>query len=354
MLRATRSMVMVFAVGALFVLPLCAHAATGDIVARLGPGGSPQWSPDGQLLAFVYKGGLYVAPADGKGTRAKLPDFSGQNYIWASDSDIVYLEKPQRYSDTSLFKSVVFQRDVSPSGKCLGIKGIAAPALLTLAAEDELNRERVFGPVRLIDGAVGYFAAKGSLDNPARFVPFPGRKQLTARESRWPRVLVLREGHRFSPGWGYLCLASISGWDAPGRPLTTDESFGFPVLSPQGDKVIALSLGRQSWVIMDTSGHEITSKFETQGKDPGTGYFAGAVGMTWAPDGNRLCYMRSLEDSERIIDMRLMVSDLANKNVVELVGPDCGDVHSFAWSPQGTAIAVSTSQCGIIIVRVPS
>lgn len=323
------------------------EAAPGDII-KLGPGDNPQWSPDGKLISLICDGYLQVTPADGKGPRTRLAEYRGQSYVWSSDTEIVWSERQNRRSDTTLFKSVTFKLVSDSAAKTVLVADVAGPVLATYATDDSVKFEHIFGPVRLPDGAVGFYHAVGSIFGPVRFEPLRRETVLSARERRWPHIEIRKPGERFSPGWGALWLTTVS--DSMGRQLTADEGFGLVVMAPTGDRFSTRSEKRGGFVILDTAGHELNPGFEPVRRVPPKGLIQGAGGMKWSPDGRKLCYLRTWDDGHDVFEMRLMVLDVAVGEPIEILGTDQGNFGRYDWSSDGTHIAVATEKSGLLVV----
>jgi len=349
---STRARLMILlAAGLLVSVALPAGAAPGDII-KLGPGGDPQWSPDGKLIALICDGYLQVTPADGKGPRTKLAEYRGQSYVWASDTEIVWSERPDRRSDTTLFKSVMLRRMSDSAAKAESIVSASGPELVMQAADDFAKLERIFGPIRLVDGTVGYLRTRGSLDGPARFAQMRKGTAPSLREKIWPRAFVKTAGEYLPPVWGDLWLGTAFDSSDNGRQLTYGRRLGMVQVSPARDRIIARSLSPNGWIIIDTLGRECNSLFEPLRRTQPEGYIESASNMQWSPDGAHLCFLRTQDDGHVIRDSRLVISDVSQKNVTEILGHEGDDIGSFSWSPRGAAIVVATQSAGVIVVEV--
>ena len=86
---------------ALVLKPLLLHVVGGTVYAgptKLVPGAQPSWSPDGSQFAFTRAGGIWIANADGSGTR-RLAD--GEEPTWAPNgTDLAFVRDGEIFSLT--------------------------------------------------------------------------------------------------------------------------------------------------------------------------------------------------------------------------------------------------------------
>lgn len=334
-----------------------ALAQNDRIIARLGPGAWPQWSPDGRWLSFAYGGFLYVTPADSFGSPTPvLPlgpnDYQGgPNYVWLTDSSIVNCERT-RGLDSATFKTTWFKIARHSDGKSAVVSDIAFGRERKTRTHEPAVFVRVYGPVRLIDGAVGHVKALGSILGPLQFVPLNPEHELTSRERNWPVLYTHREGDRFAPLWGEIWKTTITaGLGDPGRRLTDDQQFGHPTVSPDGDRFIVLNMLRECWMIFDTAGNEIVNSIAPFERDPAAGTRRGSAMMRWSPNGQLLAYLSTVEDDEGVLSQSVRVCDDQGLATREVLSPNHGSVLSLEWHPRSTALAIATSASGILIVE---
>lgn len=328
-----------------------AHAEEPTLI-RLGPGHSPQWSPDGQLIAFVHDGWLQVTPPREGAPRARIAALDGTQYLWADDTTLVYGDRPKHRWDTTFFRSVNVGRDVSAEDKSIASVRVGIVETLIAAPGDSITRTVIVGPVKLPDGTVGYYRADRSPVGPACFVPFNPEAKPTERERGWRNVYVRTStGNMTAPGWGSLWLKPVVECDAPAVQLTRSEAYGLPLLSPQGDRVVALSLDRQCWVVFDTTGAEINPRMNAQYADE-HGLLHGASGYSWSSDGELLAYVQTAEDVDRIRYQRLFYSSTRSDESLMLLDSLYGFIGQAAWAPNGGGLCVSTNDSGLVIVRI--
>ena len=194
-------------------------AETGDVIAELGPGSLPQWSPDGTRIAFVQDGYLQVTLVDSSSASTRISAYHGHRFIWTTDSELVFVERPSKMSDTSVFKKVVAPTTVELAVAQVVPVELSNPAPVRTVVDGSNSSHRVFGPVVLVDGTVGYFVSSGALaGDPAQFVSTTAGQVPTQRELDWPRI-VTRRASDSRTIWGDLWLSRIGDSIGPGRQL---------------------------------------------------------------------------------------------------------------------------------------
>ena len=351
---STRARLMILlAAGLLVSVSSPAQAAPGDIIARLGPGKDPTWSPDGKSIALLYNGAVYLTNADGSGTRSKVADGPVRRFVWASDTNLVitYDRRRAPKSDTIAFFNVAVARDVGDSGA--GMQKAVAPRELVRAIDvsEGMVPTVVTGPWRLGDGTVGYFKCLGSPMGPAQFEPisFASPPATTWRSLR--RIITREEGKRFATGFGDLWLIRIDTLDEGGRRLTSGENFSMVSMSPSGDRLAAFTTKREAWVIMDTSGSVIVTEFEKTTVAKG-GLMHGAVDLIWSPEGSRFTYLAVVEDADTTVAETLWLYSLKDATSSMIVSDEHGELGRPSWSPDGKRVAVPTIGSGILVAEV--
>jgi len=348
---STRARLMILlAAGLLVSVSSPAQAAPGDII-KLGPGGDPQWSPDGKTIAFLYDGAVYAVNANGSGTRSKVMDGPVRRFVWASDSSLVftYDQRRGRKSDTVTFFNVTIARDTGMGG--FGVLRSLGPQELVMAVGGGMVRTVITGPWRLGDGTVGYFRCLGSPLGPAEFEPMRFGSSDTTRWRSSKRVITREPGTPYSPLWGDIWLVRTDTMSSQGRQLTSGEEFGMVSMSPSGDRFAALSTKRDAWVIMDTTGSELISQFGTRviGKDR---LMRGVTDIVWSPDGEKFTYLGLVEDADTTVAETLWLYSMRDAKSSMVVSDEHGGLDRPSWSPNGTALAVPAGTSGILVVEV--
>jgi len=337
----------------LAMIPSLLVAAPGDIIARLGGGIHPTWSPDGTMIAFVAQRAVWVMNADGSGVRSKIADTLIGRFAWASDTRLILATEgyPKARTDTVRFFEVAVAR--SNADKGAAIVPASGARLLATAVAQRRPRRVVTGPWRLADGTVGYFDCPGSPISPGHFRPISFGSVDTTLWHRMRRVIVLEDGNEFATGFGDIWLVPVDVGDGPGRRLTTGRDFQTPRASPGGDRIVAYDTRKNSWVFMDSSGTEILPGSGSISREA-MGCLGGAAYLTWAPDARKFAYLSSIEQDEREVGEMLSVFDFINGSSTVLLSSDGGvtGIGTPSWSPTGDRLAVSTGTSGILVLEV--
>lgn len=339
-------------VAILLFLPVATLAGSLKVeaIASLGPGRLPQWSPSGRYLAFVADNKLVVTSTSGHSGRYEVADLPMKKCIWASDSEFVYVRDQGRNSPTWIFESLTFQVSRIDPGRDTITRDSLPSVLYTLEIERDLP-ERESGPIRLIDGALGYLQVLGSNLGPAVFVPFDSGNKLTTRERNWPWLYTREEGEEFAPSWGETWMKPISTpLTEVGRCVYGGRCLGFSHLSPSGDRV-AICCG-DHWVLVDTAGKVLNERFGVMYREDTTGLLVGTNGLEWSAQGGFLAFTRDWEDGHYDYRSQICVSDVSSEKFTIVGECGAGNGFSYSWSPQDDLLAVSMPIGGIRIFRI--
>lgn len=308
----------------------------GEIIARTGSGAHPTWSPSGSIIAYQYHGAVYVFCPDGRDEAESITEMVVLGFAWISDSEMVLSTETPPDSDSIIFVAVSLQQERDQTGT---VKYSATNERTLVRTLQRRGNRITTGPWRLRDGTVGYYEVAGSTMGPGKFTPFDLPQNSLNSWKAQKRVIARSDSSKYGSIWGNIWLTRIDSLGDPGRQLTSGEDFGFTLLSPQGDKLIALGVDRQSYVIMDTSGNELVSNFERN-----------ASILAWSNDGTKVCFVHIIEETETSEISSLAVYNLLTGNTSELL-PKGRNYGSASWSPDNRLIAVSTSPDGILVIK---
>lgn len=306
--------------GSLFQLRLDLESEPVRLPIR---GLAPQWSPDGELIAFhEYRdelgGRVIVARPDGTGrrvlTRAGVGAFAwspaGRRIAFIrrpapSGSSLLYVVNRDGTGRRRLASSFPFEPPLtwSPDGRYLAVA--TQSARIYLARVDGGTRRR-FGlgwPPHLSTGPVAWTGKRTLL--------------LSTRVGGNDRELYAVQ----PDGSGVTALTSNAGADVDpaGSPDGTKIAF---VSNPRGPKAGAL-------FVMDLRDHSVR-RISRRGMAPRS--------PTWSPDGRRIAYVSNPQSTIRIVELGTGRA----RRVARGEDP--------AWSPDGTEIAYA--QEDIYVVRV--
>lgn len=351
MLRLRSVLYVVLASSLIAVTGSTAVAKMGDIIARLGPGRNPTWSPDGTMIAFVAEGDVWVMNADGSGVRSKIADSLIGRFAWASDTNMILMSQmpPWSRAETMRFLEVTLKQNAASKG-AVPVTASSARNLATAVA----RADRVLtGPWRLADGTVGYFDCPGSPMSPGHFRPISFGSADTTLWHRLRRVVTLKEGEIYSSGFGDLWLMPVDAGEGPGRRLTSGRSFQTVSTTPGCDRIAAYHTKNNTWVFFDSTGTEVLPGAGRISPDV-VGCLQGAAILVWAPDGSKVAFLSAIEKDEIQVGERLSVFNLVDGSLTLLVSSDTGisGMSTPSWSPSGDRLVVSTGTSGILVLEV--
>jgi len=296
----------------------------------IGTGGSPHWSPDGTKIAFVYKGTLCVANADGKGGIKKIyiPQNRLWTFDWMSDSAFVVSEK----------------KLWTPPGKGRGEKFIVGTVdmngQMQIIREDSIPGipegpyfTYLGAPFVLKDGTVGYYEFHHTPEGETKsfktikqgkLKPEEAKKQMQAFEKPYGR--------------GAIWVESLDG-TIKKRVSKGKATWFFPELSPDGSKLFVTN-HRGEIVVMDLEGNILAN--------------LGIGGCErWSPDSKRVLFCVQKESEFDIIASELNIINADGTGRIQITDTPDEIETGPVWSPDGTKIACgSHSSSGIFVIKV--
>ncbi len=315
-------------------------------IIEIGTGGSPHWSPDGTKLAYMYKGALYIANADGTGERLKVAEFPKwtSRFIWVDSTEFIFYEFERHRMKG---KGKVERRSI----KRLRING----EIETIAEAHHTSGEGrvISAPIVLNDGTVGYSEAPISegrvLEEKETFrIIKPGKlptdsaiKQMRAISDAQLAISKIKEIRDSPMG---IWLESADGTIR--RQILCKDGFNAyrnPQLSPDGTKILGENPYRHGMWVLDLDGKKL-AYLDGDSKDSvvfAPGVVGWAVGVTakWSPDSKQIVYMVSAEDGHTVLTTDLFLINADGTGKTRLTDtPDVIEAYPI-WSPDGTRIA---------------
>jgi hypothetical protein len=294
------------------------------------PTGEPQWSPDGNKLAFVSEGWLCVVNLDSIHEVKKVAKIGRAGFAW-SDSNAFAICDVER--DTS--GEVMIHKTLTMDGQ--------EKVIRKEANKNELIRN-ISGLTGLPDGTLGYYEP---------FDPRGGKKvfhiikQGKLRPEAALKQMVPRTTAPGYTGEGAIVLESVDGTIK--KTVTKGKAtYILPKLSPDGTKILALN-ARADAVIFDLNGKELarlgTGVGEGWTPDSGAG-----GGYVWSPDSKRIAYHRTVESEFDIEASDIYVINADGTDRRQLTNtPNVIEMYP-AWSPDGNKITCKDLNTGKIFV----
>ena len=304
---------------------------TGFEIINIGPGRAPRFSPDSKKIAFLSGGWLCLANSDGSGQIQKIGLIKATDFQWMDDSTLIY-----------------WWQDLRTNEEIVGSISLKGEKSSLTSSQEQIQIES--HPVFLPDGTIGFYK-KGITEGTRTFKviregslpPDSALKQLQAKIA-FENSFVM---------YGDIWLVSVDGTIK--KRITTNKRFGFPELSPNGKKIIAVKIpgkdpylgggsyiidldGQETWVgdpdiwtpIKDSSGQTFNS-------------IEGAGGAKWSPDGSKIVYeyARTAPKVEDIDAADVVIKNADGTGRFQIKTSDEIELEPI-WSPDGKMLASET------------
>jgi Tol biopolymer transport system component len=300
-------------------------------IIEIATGASPHWSPDGTKLAFVYKGTLCVANADGKGEIKKIyiPKDRLWTFDWMTDSAFVVSEK----------------RPWTPKGKGRGhkfiIETVDMNGQVQVVAEDSIpglpdayDFSYIGAPFVLEDGTVGYFQIYEE-PNKEETKVFRVIKEGKGKTDSWKKKM---KAFVKPYPWGAIWVESLDE-TVRKRVSKGAATWTWPELSPDGNKMSTLN-HRGEIIVMDLQGNILANL--------GMGYPA-----IWSPDNKRIAFCLQEESHYDIVASELYMINVDGTGRTQITDTPDEIETGPVWSPDGTKIACgSHSSAKIFVIKL--
>jgi hypothetical protein len=313
-----------------------------DIIG-IGQGKNPRFSPDNKKVAFLYEGWLCVRNLEINESVEKIARLFAIDYRWMDDSSIIHWN--DAYGTPTELVDV-------------GIVTLAGQHLEVMS-ESEITR--LEHPILLHDGTIGYYQHSLSDETKSFRVIKQG---LLPADSALNLFVPMIDYETHSVMYGDIWLVSRDG--SKKKWLTFNKRYGFPILTPNGGKVIASKIpGKDPYLgggpyVIDLDGHEtflgdsdssVTVKDST-GRVIGTAMMgAVCIGAKISPDGSKIVYLYQTADPEMedIVGSDLVIKNWDGTQRFQIETPDVMEMYPV-WSPDGRMIACETYNADKIYV----
>ena len=265
----------------------------------IGQGGSPMWSPNGDMIAFISENNLCVVPWKGGLIRIVTQLIPKQfwNYLWSDDSTLV-ISEVELIDVRKQKQRITWVKEITLNG--------TTNVLLsdTAQAERGPGYYEIWRPFRLQDGSIVCYKYIGG-----------NRGAATPASDKVPTILKK----------GTLETESI---------LNKMQLYSrFPHLSPDGTK--ALSANDR---IIDLN-HNIICKYD-----------GSSSGEVWSPDSKWIAYERTIDDHFTTVESDIFIESVDCSQKIQVTDTRDELEKKPQWAPDGKKIAYRGTKSGKIFV----
>jgi len=323
----------------------------GGVARRLTDGKTwlPAFSPDNKKIAYIKKSSkedeLWVVPSLG-GTPVKVCDLGGEVWgppIWSPESDMI-----------------AFLRETKPDEKCKEIwlvplsetgSSTALPIKIELLLESSMNLagwtgDNKVGLLMLSPVQQAIYTIPSSGGKATQITPAGGQPFCSSWNNNGQRIYFTDKGN--------LSSVASEGGEISSIPVAGIEGVNFPVVSPDGKKVLFHGFkkgvsGMHIWTV-SIEGGEPTQVIQGPFEDN----FIEDAFPRWSPDGKTICFWRheKTPDGNGVKSSLCMVPYGGGDIKVLISDPDSLmkeiDPRSMRWSPDGKSIVYYFNEDGKI------
>lgn len=323
----------------------------GGVAKRLTDGKTwlPAFSPDNKKIAYIKKSSkedeLWVVPSLG-GTPLKVCDLGGKAWgppIWSPESNMI-----------------AFLREPKPDEKCKEIwlvplsetgSSTALPIKIELLLESSMNlagwtSDNKVGLLMLSPAQQAIYTIPASGGKATQVTPAGGQPFCASWNNNGKRIYFTDQGN--------LSSVASEGGEISSIPVTGIDGVNFPVVSPDGKKVLFHGFkkgvsGMHIWTV-SIDGGEPTQVIQGPFEDN----FIEDAFPRWSPDGKTICFWRNektpdgngIKSSLCLVpygggDIKVLISD--PDSLMKKIGP-----RSLCWSPDGKSIVYYCNEEGKI------